>query len=293
MRISAASISRATRPRGRVAVVTLLLGAAAVVAPLPPARADTVALVNALRTAGCARRLRTNALRPNAQLDAAARQLARSSKLPEAVESAGYSAAASASLHVKGPTSDEALGGELADHCATVSDARYSELGVYRRGADTWLVLAAPRPKAPVLEPPAVAERVLVLVNAARATPRKCGRERFAAAPPLKLSAKLVAAASAHARDMARRTRLGHDGSDGSQSSDRMTRAGYRWRLSGENVAAGQRDADAVVTDWLASPGHCANLMTPAFRDMGVAFALAPGANPDIYWAQEFGAPHD
>ncbi len=270
-----------------------LLAAAALAASAAPAHADTVGLVNALRTTGCGRRHHAEAVRPNGQLDVAARQLARSAKLPEAVAGAGYSAAASAMLHVKGPTTDEALQRELADHCASLGEARYSEVGVYRHGNDTWIVLAAPQPKAPVLEPAAVAQRVLVLVNAARAAPRKCGRERFAAAPPLTLSATLNAAASVHARDMAKHTTLGHRGSDGSQSSDRMTRAGYAWRLSGENVAAGQRDADAVVADWLASPGHCVNIMTPAFVHMGLAFALAPGANPGIYWAQEFGAPRN
>jgi uncharacterized protein YkwD len=291
MKPNATSSSRAARAVGRAVVAVLLIGAAAVGAPSRPARADTVALVNALRTGGCGRRLRADAVRPNAKLDAAAQTLARKGQLRDAVERSGYPAAASSSLHVKGPTTDAALRAELAKHCAAVGDARYSELGVYRRGADTWLVLATQRPKAPVLEPTAVAARVLELVNAARATARKCGRERFAPAPPLKLSATLAAAASTHARDMAKHTTLGHRGSDGTDSSERMTRAGYDWRLAGENVAAGQRDADAVVTAWLTSPGHCVNIMTPTFTEMGVAFALAPGANPDIYWAQEFGAP--
>ena len=68
--------------------------------------------------------------------------------------------------------------------------------------------------------------------------------------------------------------------------------AGYNWRASGENVASGQRDADAVVAAWLESPGHCANIMEPNFTEMGVAFVEVPGANPSIYWAQSFAAPH-
>ena len=70
-----------------------------------------------------------------------------------------------------------------------------------------------------------------------------------------------------------------------------MTRAGYRWRATGENIAAGQATADAVVAAWLDSPGHCTNIMGPQFTQMGVAFALAPSGNPGIYWAQVFGAP--
>jgi uncharacterized protein YkwD len=81
------------------------------------------------------------------------------------------------------------------------------------------------------------------------------------------------------------------DGSDGSSSGERVTRAGYAWRAVGENIASGQKDADAVVAAWLASPGHCATLMGPYFAEMGVAFAYAPGANPGNYRAQEFAAP--
>ena len=87
------------------------------------------------------------------------------------------------------------------------------------------------------------------------------------------------------------RGRLGHEGSDGSNSGERMSRAGYAWRVAGENVAAGQADADSVVTAWLGSPGHCATLMSTLYTETGVAFALAPGKNPAIYWAQVFAAP--
>jgi uncharacterized protein YkwD len=107
----------------------------------------------------------------------------------------------------------------------------------------------------------------------------------------LALNATLTSAAAAHALDMAVHHKLDHDGSDGSSSGERVTRAGYAWRAVGENIASGQKDADAVVAAWLASPGHCATLMGPYFAAMGVAFAYAPGANPGIYWAQEFAAP--
>jgi uncharacterized protein YkwD len=139
--------------------------------------------------------------------------------------------------------------------------------------------------------PAAVAERVLELINAARAEARSCGRDRFEGAGPLAMSTTLTAAASLHSLDMAGRGRLGHDGSDGSSSGDRITRAGYVWRGSGENVAAGQPDAAAVVAGWLASPGHCATLMNAGFTETGIAFALAPGKNPAVYWTQVFAAP--
>ena len=228
----------------------------------------------------------------NQTLDTAARELARSGKLRESVEGAGYSAARSASLHIKGPTKDDDMRRELAARsCASLVDGEFTELGAYRRADETWIVLAKPLPKPPVLEPTAQAARVLELVNAARAEARKCGHQSFAPAPALKPSAVLAAAAAAHARDMAEHAELTHAGSDGSKPAERITRAGYEWRASGENVASGQRNADAVVAAWLQSPGHCANIMEPNFTEMGVAFVQMPGANPNIYWAQSFATP--
>jgi uncharacterized protein YkwD len=82
-----------------------------------------------------------------------------------------------------------------------------------------------------------------------------------------------------------------HRGSDGSNAGERVSRAGYSWRAYGENVAAGQADADAVVESWLDSPGHCTNIMGEQFREMGVAFELAPQSPLRILWAQVFAAP--
>ncbi len=152
-------------------------------------------------------------------------------------------------------------------------------------------MLAVRRPREPPLEPFAVRQRVLELVNAARAEGRRCGGDTYAATHPLTLSRALTEAASAHARDMAARGAASHRGSDGSLSGERIARAGYGWRASGENVAAGQPDAESVVAGWLESPGHCATLMAPYFTETGVAFALAPEKDPDIYWTQLFAAP--
>jgi uncharacterized protein YkwD len=135
-----------------------------------------------------------------------------------------------------------------------------------------------------------VRERVVELVNAARSKPRKCGSERFAAAPPLHASRKLDDAAAGHARDMLRRKYFEHRGSDGSQPKDRVRRAGYESRLTGENIALGPESAEEVVAGWLDSPGHCANIMEPRFQDIGVGLAIGKKRG-QVYWVQNFGAP--
>ena len=72
--------------------------------------------------------------------------------------------------------------------------------------------------------------------------------------------------------------------------SDRVLRAGYQPRLTGENIAYGPESAEEVVAGWLASPGHCANIMDSRFQDIGVGLATGRKRG-QIYWVQTFGAP--
>ncbi|MCL2415895.1 MAG: CAP domain-containing protein, partial [Defluviitaleaceae bacterium] len=48
-----------------------------------------------------------------------------------------------------------------------------------------------------------------------------------------------------------------------------------------ENIAAGQRTAQAVVTSWMNSPGHRANIMNPARREIGIGMH-------NFHWTQQF-----
>jgi uncharacterized protein YkwD len=136
----------------------------------------------------------------------------------------------------------------------------------------------------------AVRARVVALVNAARSHGHRCGRERFPAAPPLRVSRQLDDAAGGHARDMARRKYFEHRGSDGSEPRDRVRRAGYQSRLTGENIALGPESAEEVVAGWLDSPGHCANIMDSRFEEIGVGLATGRGRG-QVYWVQNFGSP--
>ena len=149
-------------------------------------------------------------------------------------------------------------------------------------------VASAPPPR--VLAPPD-ASRVLALVNDARARPRRCGSERHDAVPPLARSVELDRVALAHARDMAARKQMSHTGSDGSTPGERATRAGYRWRTIGENVAYGQPTAERVVAGWLESPPHCKNIMDPDYSDMGIGVAETPRGEAGPYWSQVLGRP--
>ena len=54
----------------------------------------------------------------------------------------------------------------------------------------------------------------------------------------------------------------------------------------GENIASGQQTPSAVVTAWLSSPEHRANIESSAFRSTGVGVAV--GGPSGFYWTQEF-----
>jgi len=264
---------------------------AACASPSHTAGADVLADINAIRARGCASHPGAESpLRRVPELDRVAERLAAGSRFAKAMEDAGYVAVQSAALEASG--SDAGIARELARRgCEDIVDPAYRELGIATRGDRAWIVLAMP------LVPPAASDaenigrRVLDLVNEARAGPRRCGRKRFDAAPPLALSELLQRAALDHALDMASHGNLSHAGSDGSTHAGRATRAGYPWRVVGENIAAGQTTAEQVVAGWLKSAGHCANLMDPDFSEMGVAFAAAPQGGKGIYWAQMLGTP--
>ena len=122
---------------------------------------------------------------------------------------------------------------------------------------------------------------VLSLVNENRLNGCRCGSRVMPPVAPLTGNARLTAAARAHSADQARMRRMQHKGSDGSNVGDRVTRAGYTWRNVGENIAWNYPDAEAVMAGWLSSPGHCRNLMSANFREMGMA-------ETDLYWTQVF-----
>lgn len=106
--------------------------------------------------------------------------------------------------------------------------------------------------------------------------------------PPLQRNAKLDAAARRHARDMAERQKMEHTGRDGATIIRRAREAGYRYRRVGENIAFGDRTAEAVMKRWLDSPPHKVNVLG-AFSQIGAACQCAKDGTP--YWCVTFGTP--
>jgi uncharacterized protein YkwD len=125
-------------------------------------------------------------------------------------------------------------------------------------------------------------ELLLNLVNEARSKGCRCGSQKMPPAGPVEWNEQLEKAAEKHSQDMARHRFMGHDGSDGSAFSARITKAGFKWASCAENIAEGYETVEKVVDGWLNSPSHCKNLMDPRSKFMGVA-------RDGTFWTQDFG----
>lgn len=87
---------------------------------------------------------------------------------------------------------------------------------------------------------------------------------------------------------------ISHTGPNGSTLQTRVAASGYvGWTNIGENLAAGQGTVDEVMTAWLGSSGHRANILKAEFTHVG--FGRAKGFYKDNtveswFWVQNFGA---
>jgi len=107
-----------------------------------PSRADVLFAVRVLREGGCGGTLpAAPQLHRNPLLDRGAQEWAVGRTLTQAVEFSGYHAVSAAGLHVRGP---DAAMLQLLERtgCKTLASQGLHEIGFYRRGFDTWIVLA-------------------------------------------------------------------------------------------------------------------------------------------------------
>ncbi len=134
--------------------------------------------------------------------------------------------------------------------------------------AGSWL-----RPKATNLVQ--VRAATLCLINAQRA---RQGEQ------PLTENVMLQRAAELHSLDMAKRKYFEHADPDGVQPDARIVQQGYPPILVGENLAWGETTKSTpawIVSAWMKSPGHRANILEPGYREIGIGMAYeAPEPQP-------------
>ncbi|MFJ2366729.1 CAP domain-containing protein [Pseudomonas sp. NPDC087697] len=209
----------------------------------------------------------------------------------ETLKDSGYQAVSVRTIRLVGAEdAEEAFDMLQSRYCGALLDTQFADIGVHRDESEWQVVLARPLLDGHLDDPRAAGKTLLAQVNAARAKPRLCGRQRFAAAPPLTWNAALGTAAQGHSRAMANDNYFAHQDPNGDMPWDRAKAAGYGGRQIGENIAAGQRSPGKAMEGWLASPGHCANLMNPMFTQVGAAYAANSRSDNGVYWTMLFGA---
>lgn len=135
-------------------------------------------------------------------------------------------------------------------------------------------------------------KQMLTLVNNARGASRTCGTDEYVQQSALAWNCMLDQSSLDHSTSMANNDFHEHVSPvDGTDPGDRIRAAGYTPQAWGENIAAGYDSEEEVMAGWLASAGHCANLMSSAFTQMGAADASNPASTFGRYWTQNFGRP--
>lgn len=102
---------------------------------------------------------------------------------------------------------------------------------------------------------------------------------------------RLFSAAARHSKDMAQNSYFSHTSLDGRSLGQRVRNEGYVWTAVGENIAAGQNSVNAVVSGWLSSPGHCANIMRTNYNHVAVACVRQAGSSYGSYWTMVLARP--
>lgn len=117
-------------------------------------------------------------------------------------------------------------------------------------------------------------EQVAVLVNEQRAANGLA---------PLTLNASLSNAARAKSQDMHDNNYFSHTSPTYGSPFDMLKAFGISYRSAGENIAMGYSTPQAVMSAWMNSPGHRANILNASYTQIGVGY-VADGN----YWTQEF-----
>lgn len=163
---------------------------------------------------------------------------------------------------------------------------------------------APPSPAPPVAtavppvatQPPAAADpatafenEVFRLTNEQRARGAVCGGQAMPAVPPVAFHPALQVASRGHSQDMASRGYFDHDTPEGKQPYQRAQAAGYPTPYVGENIGSGYQDAASAMAGWMASTGHCRNIMKGDYAFLGVGYAYTSSGAYHHYWTQNFG----
>lgn len=101
--------------------------------------------------------------------------------------------------------------------------------------------------------------------------------------PALQENWELSRVARYKSQDMRDLRYFNHESPTYGSPFDMIRAFGLRYRAAGENIAMGYRTPQAVVTAWMNSAGHRANILNANYTQIGVGY-VADGS----YWTQMF-----
>lgn len=111
---------------------------------------------------------------------------------------------------------------------------------------------------------------------------------------PLTQNSLLTQAAQKKVDDMFSKQYFEHNSPIGITPADLVTGFGYKYKVTGENLALGDfKDEKDLVDAWMNSPGHRANILNVDYAEIGVASGLNKYQDWGTTWVsvQEFGKP--
>lgn len=189
--------------------------------------------------------------------------------------------------------------------CGGSSNSNASEGNIT---VNTPTAITSPKPfDAPLIDSVTM-QIYLDAINNARAIEQDCGIEGIKkAVGKLTWNDALYKAAYEHSEDLAQSDTFLHEGSGtnsdwtaqvqnlgkGSSLKDRVENNGYsNWKTIGENISGGNNQdlSQEAIDAWIASDRHCAVLMNPDYKEVGMGHVEKIGSNLTHYWTQNFGA---
>jgi len=104
--------------------------------------------------------------------------------------------------------------------------------------------------------------------------------------PALKANWEVCRVARYKSQDMINKNYFAHQSPTYGSAFNMMESFGIKFTAAGENIAYGQKTPQAVMNDWMNSPGHRSNILSGVYNQIGVGVAKA--SNGTFYWTQMF-----
>ncbi|MGE7760069.1 CAP domain-containing protein [Peribacillus sp. NPDC097895] len=104
--------------------------------------------------------------------------------------------------------------------------------------------------------------------------------------PSLEMDSAISHVAILKSEDMRDNNYFNHTSPRYGSPFEMMKSFGVSYNYAGENIAAGQPSAEAVMSSWMNSPGHKANILNKNYSKIGIGHAT--GGKYSHYWTQQF-----